>query len=108
MDGWITAIIAIASALLGGGISSFITARSTSSKTKNDIGASNIDVALKLRDEAVKQYDSAEEKLKKCQKLIDEVQAELDCAMKYVAVLQHILEENDIDFPKYDCPIKHE
>lgn len=85
----------------GGGLSGLITALVMSRKTKHDIGTSNIEVAMKLRDEAIEQYNTAEEKLEMARKLLKDVSEELDSAKKYIETLQGILCANGICYPPF-------
>lgn len=66
----------------------------------------NIETALKLRDMAIREYTTAEEKLAKARELLDEVQTDLDNAKKYIGVLQDVLDENEIEYPTMDEIIK--
>lgn len=84
----------------GGGISGLITAVVMSRKTKQDITTSNIDMALRLRDEAVKEYNSIDEKLQMARTLLEEAQGQLSEAKRYIDVLCDILDEHNIEYPQ--------
>ena len=85
--------------IVGGGLTTLITALSNRSKNRADITAENIKTAIVLKNEAVKEYNAVEDKLREARKLLDEVQAELDIAKQYINTLVEILDENDIDYP---------
>ena len=92
----------IVSFIVGGGLATLITAVSTRNKNKNDITIENIKTAIALKNEAVKEYTTVEEKLREARKLLDEVQAELDTAKQYIDVLIDILDENGINYPSIE------
>jgi chromosome segregation ATPase len=90
----------------GGAIVAIINAIASRGKNNTDIAQSNIDTAIKLKNEAVKEYTTAEEKLQECRKLLNEVQDELDTAKSvikdlnlYIAILKRLLRDNNIDYP---------
>lgn len=66
----------------------------------------NIQTALKLRDMAIRDYETAEEKLKTARELLDEVQTDLDNSKRYITVLQNILTDNEIEYPDIEDVIK--
>lgn len=86
--------------VVGGGLSSLITAVVTSRKAHNDINKTNIETALKLRDEAVKEYLSIDEKLQIARSLLEEAQGQLFEAKRYIDVLCDILDGHNIEYPK--------
>ena len=92
----------------GGGLVALFNYLTNRRKMKAETEKTNVDVALQLRDEAIKEYNTAEEKLRKARALLDEVQNELDHAKKYIDVLQDILRENDIEYPSQGEVIKGE
>lgn len=92
----------VISFIIGGGLATMITAISTRNKNKNDITIENIKTAIALKNEAVKEYTTVEEKLREARKLLDEVQSELDTARHYIDVLIDILNENGINYPSIE------
>lgn len=98
----------VISFIIGGGLATMITAISTRNKNKNDITIENIKTAIALKNEAVKEYTTVEEKLREARKLLDEVQFELDTARHYIDVLINILNENDINYPSIEEVSKKE
>lgn len=92
----------VISFIIGGGLATMITAISARNKNKNDITIENIKTAIELKNEAVKEYTTVEEKLREARKLLDEVQSELDTARQYIDVLINILDENDINYPSIE------
>lgn len=89
----------IVTILASGGLASLITALSMRKKNKADITNSNIETALKLRDEAIREYASIDEKLQMARELLDEVQGQLIIAKKYIDTLCDILDSNNIEYP---------
>lgn len=92
----------VISFIIGGGLATMITAISTRNKNKNDITIENIKTAIELKNEAVKEYTTVEEKLREARKLLDEVQSELDTARQYIDVLIGILDDNGINYPSIE------
>lgn len=97
MDKEITEIIV--SLLIGGGLASIITVFIEKKKAKSDIANSNIEMAMKLRDEATKEYCSISDKLKVARELLDEVQHQLEVAKDYIDTLCDILDIYKIEYP---------
>ena len=86
----------------GGGLSAIILWLSSRKKNATDIGMSNIDTALRLKNEAVSEWKNSEEKLKEARRLLDEVQADNDIKRAYIEILMRFLDDNDVDYPSYD------
>lgn len=85
--------------VVGGGLTGLITAVSNRNKNRADITADNIKTAILLKNEAVKEYNAVDDKLREVRKLLDEVQEELDIAKEYINTLVNILDENNIKYP---------
>jgi hypothetical protein len=92
-------ILAIVTALFGGGIVQFLNWHSNTRKNKVDITASNIETAAKLRDIAMQSYTTAEEKIAKVEAELAEIRKELDMANSYIAVLVDLLENHNVAYP---------
>lgn len=88
------------SLISGGGLVAVVNSIGNRKKNSSDITQSNIETAIKLKDSAVSEYNSAEEKLKKARMLLDEVQEELDTAKDYIDTLLAILDKHNIEYPK--------
>ena len=85
----------------GGGIVAIINAFANRNKNNSDIAQSNIETAIKLKNSAIEEYNSVENKLKEARRLLDEVQLELDNAKRYINVLTRILDEKRIEYPNF-------
>lgn len=83
----------------GGGFATVITALATRKKNTSDIAQSNIDTALKLKSEALKEYITARDELTEARRLIANAEERIRLANAYIKVLQDILDKNGIDYP---------
>lgn len=83
----------------GGGFATVITALATRKKNTSDIAQSNIDTALKLKSEALKEYITARDELTEARRLIANAEERIRLANAYIRVLQDILDKNGIDYP---------
>lgn len=83
----------------GGGFATVITALATRKKNTSDITQSNIDTALKLKSEALKEYITARDELTEARRLITNAEERIRLANAYIKVLQDILDKNGIDYP---------
>lgn len=83
----------------GGGFATVITALATRKKNTSDIAQSNIDTALKLKSEALKEYITARDELTEARRLITNAEERIRLANAYIRVLQDILDKNGIDYP---------
>ena len=83
----------------GGGFATVITALATRKKNTSDIQQSNIDTALKLKSEALKEYMTAREELSEARRLIANAEERIRLANAYIKVLQDLLDENGIKYP---------
>lgn len=92
--------VGIVLGLLGGGATaSLITAFVQRRKAKNDILNQNIETARQLRDDAMSEYKSINEKLNQCRILLEEAQEQLEIAKNYIETVCDILDENSISYP---------
>jgi hypothetical protein len=95
--------LAIILSILGGGtITAIINVFANKKKNHTDIVNTNVDASLKLRDKAISSLATTEEKLDRCQKLLDEARIELLIYKSYVIVLCNLLEENNIDYESFE------
>lgn len=83
----------------GGGFATVITALATRKKNTSDIAQSNIDTALKLKSEALKEYITARDELTEARRLITNAEERIRLANAYIRVLQDILDKNGIEYP---------
>ena len=93
---WLSAILGL---IGGGAIASLITALIQRRKTKNDILIQNIETARVLRDDALTEYKSINEKLSQCRLLLDQAQEQLEIAKDYIDTICTILDDNSISYP---------
>lgn len=85
--------------MTGGSLAGLITALVSAKKSRIDIDTTNIENAIKIRDEAVKEYQSIGEKLEIARELLNEAQEQLEVAKKYIDTLCDILDNNGIGYP---------
>lgn len=95
-----TVLASIIAVISGGSLVAIINAFANRKKNSSDIAQSNIDTAIKLRNSAVEEYNTVEEKLTQARKLLDEVQLELSVAREHIRVLEAILDKHGIIYPK--------
>lgn len=86
----------------GGGLVGLLNHFTNKRKFILEAERTNVDTAIRLRDEAIKEYNTAEEKLRQARKLLDEVQTELNDCKQYIEVLQKILDKNGLSYPKME------
>lgn len=91
----------------GGGFATVITALATRKKNTSDIAQSNIDTALKLKSEALKEYITARDELTEARRLITNAEERIRLANAYIKVLQDILDKNGIEYPTREMVDDH-
>lgn len=92
----------IISFICGGGLVGLLNYLITSRKNNADILAGNIDAAIKLRDKAIMEYHTAEEKLGQAQQLLNEVSKELTLAKDHIKYLEKLLDEEKIIYKSFE------
>ena len=85
--------------MTGGSLAGLITALVSAKKSRIDIDTTNIENAIKIRDEAVKEYQSIGEKLEIARELLNEAQEQLTVAKRYIDTLCDILDNKGIGYP---------
>lgn len=97
-----TFLISILTACGGGSIVAIVNAIVNRNKTKADVASSNIEDALKLKEAAMLQFQTTEQKLEHAQELLEEVKEENRKLLEYILELEKILDNNDIKYEKLE------